>query len=110
VLFSATYKDLVKQRIGDVVEEAQQIAIKTENLQLDHVRQYYYKCPSKGKVDFLMSVFDYCKTHQTLIFVNTKSFAETLVRIMKKNNFKVSLIFGDMDNEERDLYVQKFRD
>lgn len=57
-----------------------------------------------------MDIFNYCATTQTIIFVNTKSFAETLMRILRKNNYNCNLIFGDMSNEERDEYIQKFRD
>jgi superfamily II DNA/RNA helicase len=45
-----------------------------------------------------------------IIFVNTKSFAETLLRILRKAGYEVNIIFGDMTGEERDEYIQKFRD
>lgn len=44
-----------------------------------------------------------------MIFVNTKSFAETLYKILKKKDFRPVLIFGDMSVEERDEMVDKFR-
>jgi len=46
---------------------------------------------------------------QTVIFVNTKNYAEALHRMMKKANLKSTIIFGKMDNEERDRYIEKFR-
>jgi superfamily II DNA/RNA helicase len=46
---------------------------------------------------------------QTVIFVNTKSFADTLFKILKKNGIKPAIIFGDMSPEERDEMVEKFR-
>jgi len=41
--------------------------------------------------------------------MNTKSFAETLHTMMRKNGYKSTIIFGDMSPEERDEMVNKFR-
>jgi superfamily II DNA/RNA helicase len=46
---------------------------------------------------------------QTVIFINTKKFAETVHKILRKEGYKSSIIFSDMTNEERDEYVEKFR-
>ena len=56
-----------------------------------------------------MDIFNVCSMTQTIIFMNTKSFSETLHGMMRKNGYKSTLIFGDMSKEERDEYVQKFR-
>jgi ATP-dependent RNA helicase DDX19/DBP5 len=91
-----------------IVDEAYQIRI--EEVKLDNVQQFYYKCPSKGKIEFIKEIYDSFSSHtQTIIFVNTKSFAETLHRRLKDDGFKVALIFGDMSKEERDEYIEKFR-
>jgi len=37
ILFSATYPEEVKEAIGKIVTEAQQISMKKEKLQLDHI-------------------------------------------------------------------------
>mmetsp|Transcript_13699 Transcript_13699/g.9869 ORF Transcript_13699/g.9869 Transcript_13699/m.9869 type:complete len:95 (+) Transcript_13699:897-1181(+) len=57
-----------------------------------------------------MRVLDKIQLAQTLIFVNNKKYAEILHNLLRKNNYKVHIIFGDMTNEERDEYIQKFRD
>ena len=74
------------------------------------MQQFYYKCPPKGKIEFIKEIYDSFSSHtQTIIFVNTKSFAETLFRRLKEDGFKVAIIFGDMSKEERDEYIEKFR-
>jgi superfamily II DNA/RNA helicase len=78
-------------------------------LNLDHVKQFYYKCPKRGKIDFVEEIFEACSSTQTIIFVNTKSFAETLMNILRKKGLKIFIIFANMTNEERDEYVEKFR-
>lgn len=85
------------------------MALKIERLKLESVRQFEYRCEPRKKIDFLMAAFDEAATTQSIIFVNTKSFAETVFNIMKKNGYKVSIIFGDMSKEERDEMMDKFR-
>lgn len=46
---------------------------------------------------------------QTVIFVNTKKFAEFIHTNLRKDNYKSNIIFGDMTPEERDEYIEKFR-
>ena len=46
---------------------------------------------------------------QSIVFVNTKKFAVTLLKILRERNFEVALIFGDMEPNERDEYMAKFR-
>ena len=46
---------------------------------------------------------------QTIIFVNTKKFAETLHNMMRKQDIKSTIIFGDMDRAERDEMIAKFK-
>jgi len=46
---------------------------------------------------------------QTVIFINTKSFAERLQNMMRREGFKSAIIFGNMTPEERDEMIDKFR-
>lgn len=57
-----------------------------------------------------MKILDEQMATQTIIFVNSKKFAEILLKILKDKGYGVNIIFGDMSKEERDEYIQKFRD
>ena len=46
---------------------------------------------------------------QTIIFVNSKRYAETLFDILRAASLQVVIIFGKMDNQERDEMIEKFR-
>lgn len=46
---------------------------------------------------------------QTIIFVNTKKFAEILFNLLRESGYKATIIFGNMGPEERDEYIEKFR-
>lgn len=43
IYFSATYPDIVNERIGEVVEEASQISLQKSQLSLDHIQQFKYR-------------------------------------------------------------------
>ena len=109
MLFSATYPESAQEAINQIVTEAQQIQMKKELLQLNHISQYELRCQPKKKPDFIMDVFSTCSMTQTVIFVNTKKFAEVLHRLMHNNGYKATIIFGDMSSEERDEMIAKFR-
>jgi ATP-dependent RNA helicase DDX19/DBP5 len=49
------------------------------------------------------------KLTQTIIFVNTRSFAERLHDTLRNDGYKSTIIFGKMDRQERDEYIEKFR-
>lgn len=46
---------------------------------------------------------------QTVIFVNTKKYAEALHNMMRTAGYKSTIIFGDMSVQERDEMIEKFR-
>ena len=56
-----------------------------------------------------MDVFNVCEMTQTVIFVNTRQFAERLHQMMRKAGYKARIIFGDMTIEEREEMIAKFR-
>jgi len=67
------------------------------------------KCGPKKKLDFVKEVFETCEMTQTFIFVNTKDFAETVHRLLKKAGLSSFIMFSKMSKEERDETIDKFR-
>ena len=109
MLFSATFNEYIDGRIMTLIGEAQQINLKTENLQLGHVQQFQYRCEPKGKIDFIEKIFVTCAVTQTIIFVNTKSFAATVARALNKKDCHADLIDGATEKDKRDEIIEKFR-
>ena len=84
ILFSATYPEEVQEAISTLITKAQQINIRKELLQLDHIQQYSYRCDKQKKIEFVKNVFEVCAMTQTIIFVNSKKFAEVLFDQLRK--------------------------
>jgi superfamily II DNA/RNA helicase len=63
--------------ISKIIKDAIQITMKIESIKLDNVQQFYYKCKKGGKIDYVMDIFNsFNDNTQTIIFVNTKAYAE----------------------------------
>ena len=77
---------------------------------MTHIKQYRMRCEPKKKLDFIKEIFDACEMTQTIIFVNSKDFAEKIHQWLRKANYSSYIMFAKMTNEERDETIQKFRD
>ena len=49
-MISATYNEDVQDKIGNLIEEANQISLRVEQLQLDHIQQFEFRCEPKQKI------------------------------------------------------------
>ena len=85
--------------------------MKVELLKLDNVQQFYFKCKPHGKIDFLKNIYDaFEKQTQTIIFVNTKKYADIVYEKLNQSGCRCFIMFGDLSKEDRDTCVKKFRD
>lgn len=114
VLFSATFghealQDVVMQNIKKIIQQANQIMLKTEKLKLNHIKQFHLRCEPKKKLDFIKEVFDTCEAAQSFIFVNNKDFAELIHKWLLQAGYKSYIMFSKMSKDERDETMAKFR-
>lgn len=57
-----------------------------------------------------MEIFDaFEKNTQTIIFVNTKQFADIVYDKLNKSGYRCFIMFSDLTKEERDECISKFR-
>jgi ATP-dependent RNA helicase len=61
------------------------------------------------KFDTLCDLYDSLTITQAVIFCNTRKKVEWLADKMKQNNFTVSMMHGDMKQQERDAIMGEFR-
>jgi len=57
----------------------------------------------------LESIFDTCDTTQTFVFVNSKNYAERVHTMLREKGKPSHIMFGRMENAERDETMAKFR-
>lgn len=61
------------------------------------------------KLDTLIDIFRNMDINLTIVFVNTKKRAEYLSNELRKKDFTVSCMHGEMNQHERNLIMNEFR-
>lgn len=111
LLFSATFDRQVREFARQMAEKALEIEVKTEELSLDAIKQFYIECSSlEDKYTTLTSIYGLCEIGQSIIFVHTVATAKQLSNKMREDGYTVSLLHGrDMAPEQRDAVMTDFK-
>jgi ATP-dependent RNA helicase RhlB len=74
------------------------------------VRQVVYFPSKEEKMPLLLNLLEESKTERSIIFVNTKAAAERITDRLKRHNFRVGAISGDVPQVKRQKLLQRFQD
>lgn len=86
------------------------ILVKRDELTLDGIKQFFVAVEQEDwKFDTLCDLYDTLTITQAVIFCNSKKKVEWLTNQMRKSNFTVSAMHGDMNQKERDAIMNEFR-
>lgn len=110
ILFSATLSNDIKQIAKEYQEDAKIVHIKQDTLTVDTVKQYYTKIPKSKKIQAIKAFLEEKQFSKCLIFVGTKSMADTLTEELLKSKFAAAAIHGDLYQRKRDAVMSKYRD
>lgn len=111
LLFSATFRDGVRELASSLAPKANHITVKRESLSLERVEQYYFDTgSSEERYTVLTDIYDTLSVGQSIIFVRTRSTASSLTSRLRAAGHTVSVLYGgDMSPEERDKVIDEFR-
>jgi ATP-dependent RNA helicase RhlB len=110
LLFSATLSHRVLELAYEHMHEAEKMVVETENVTADRVRQVVYFPSKEEKLPLLLNLLEESKTERSIIFVNTKAAAERVTDRLKRHNFRVGAISGDVPQVKRQKLLQRFQD
>lgn len=111
VLFSATFPEEVYKYAKAFVPNANEIRLKQEELNVSGIKQMYIDCDSEGdKFKKLTDFYGLLTIASSIIFVQRKATADELYKKMTAEGHKVSVLHGDLYNEERDRLIDDFRE
>lgn len=122
LLFSATFSEGESDKEGaekekKIMEFAEKIVpkpVKTilipkEQLTLKHMKQFVVYCDGEAsKIQLIKDIYDTLKIGQSIIFVNTKNYADKLGGVLKDHKFTVSVTHGSLLPEERKQVMAEF--
>jgi ATP-dependent RNA helicase len=86
------------------------ILVKRDELTLEGIKQFFIAVEKEEwKFDTLCDLYDTLTITQAVIFCNTKKKVDWLTEKMRKANFTVACMHGDMPQDERDAIMTSFR-
>lgn len=109
LLFSATIPSEIKQIAGKYQKNPKFIKITDKKQNIPKIRQYAFKCSIKEKFDGLARLIEAYDVNHALIFCNTKKSVDYVAKHLKKQEFPVDSLHGDMTQKTRDKVMNKFR-
>jgi translation initiation factor 4A len=110
-LFSATIPEEVLKLSNKIIKNPVKILVKKDQITLEGIKQYYVGVERKEfKIEVLVDLFDTISVTQSIIFVNRKRDAEYVYDFLKSKGFGISLITGNLSQDERNQVIKDFRD
>ena len=110
VLVSATLPKVVHQIAEQFMEDPIRILVRRDEIALDKIRQFFIAVErEEWKFDTLCDLYSTLTISQAVIFCNSRRKVEWLAVQMRKQNFTVAHMHGDMDQAERNAVMTSFR-
>jgi len=110
VLVSATLTPDVLSMTKKFMTDPIRILVKRDEITLEGIKQFFVAVEKEEwKFDTLCDLYDTLTITQAVIFVNTRRKVDWLTEKMRKANFTVVSMHGDMAQSERDAIMTQFR-
>jgi len=109
-LFSATMPNEILGLAEQFMTNPKVILVKTEELTLEGIRQYYVNVEhEKYKFETLCDFYETQNISASIIYVNSRRKADLLTKSLQDEDHTVSKIHGEMEQSEREMVMREFR-
>ena len=108
-LFSATMPPELEELTTRIMRDPVEIRIKTEQLTLEGIKQYYVALTDENKFDTLKDLYGMFAVSQCIIYCNTTERVEQLYKNMLDDSFAVCRIHSKMPEDERKQTYMDFK-
>lgn len=110
VVVSATMSPEVIAMTKKFMSDPVKILVKREKLTLKALKQFYINVEEEQwKFDTLCDLYDTLTITQSVVFCNTRAKVDWLSQQLKRANFSVSSMHGDMPQRDRNKVMEEFR-
>ncbi len=110
MLFSATLSWRVMELAWEHMNDAVRIEIRPEQLTADRVVQTLYHVSASEKTSLLLGLLGHeGPDTRSMLFVNTKRYAERLVAVLERNGFRAGALNGDIPQARRLKILSDFK-
>ncbi len=109
MLFSATLTVRVMELAWEHMNDAQKVEIRPEQITVDRVTQILYHVGAREKLPLLLGLLKKEGAERTMLFVNTKRFAERVVAALERHGHHVAALTGDLPQARRLKIMSDFK-
>lgn len=109
VFFSATMPKAIKDLACTYLRNPEIIKIETKVLSASTISQNYFRVRGREKTELLCRMLDYKEPKLALVFCNTKSAADEIAEEIKNRGFETGVLHGDLNQNQRDRVMARFR-
>jgi ATP-dependent RNA helicase DeaD len=110
VLFSATMPPEIAQLSKDYMKPSvERVILEQDEITVDKIRQVCYGMDQREKLNTLVKVLRRDEVKKVMIFCNTKSWAESLGRILEKKGMPAASIHSGLSQQRRNAVIQEFK-
>ncbi len=109
MLFSATLSTRVLELAWEHMNDARKIEIRPQQVTADRVIQVLYHVGAREKIPLLLGLLKKEGAERTLLFVNTRRFAERVVAALEQHGHHVAALTGDLPQARRLRILTDFR-
>ncbi|OAV43589.1 DEAD/DEAH box helicase [Lewinella sp. 4G2] len=109
-LFSATMPEEIKRIVKTYMSpEAVRVQVNRHDMVNRNITHYYVKTKINDKIDVIVRILKRRAGERGLIFCRTKAGTQALATALKKYDFAIGALEGDMTQKERDKVMRAFR-
>jgi len=107
-LFSATMPDKVLELSQRYMNNPENLMLQQDEITVKKIRQQVLGVDRKQKLDLLVKILKKKETTKSMIFVNTKDWAQRLGDILWKKRFKATSIHSGLSQSKRNSVIEDF--
>ncbi len=108
MLFSATLSWRVMELAYEHMNNPVKIQVEAESVAAERVRQVIYYPSNDQKIPLLISLAQTLQPERSIVFVNTKHWAERVCDWLNENGLKAALLSGDVPQTQRTRLLAQF--
>ncbi|HQR46850.1 MAG TPA: DEAD/DEAH box helicase, partial [Thermoanaerobaculia bacterium] len=108
-LFSATLSVRVLELAWEHMNDAERIEIRPQQVTADRVTQILYHVGAREKLPLLIGLLKAEGVERTLLFVNTRRFAERVVAALERHGHHIAALTGDLPQARRLKILADFK-
>lgn len=109
LLFSATMPQAIRELATTLMKDPVEIKVKTKEMTVENIEQYFMEIPERQKFDTLTNHFDIQAPELAIVFTRTKKRVDEITDGLQVRGFRAEGIHGDLTQSRRSAVLNKFK-